>query len=47
MHTLQLDAHGADVKKPQKILTELGFPVGNMARMGWFASPTPSAVARR
>ena len=44
MHTLQLDA---DVKKLQKKLTELGFPVGNMARMGWIASPTPSGAVRR
>ena len=30
MHTLKLDAHGADVKKMQKKLTQLGFPVGNI-----------------
>jgi len=47
MHTLKLDSRGADVKKLQKKLTELGFPVGNMAHMGWIASPTPSGAVER
>lgn len=42
MHTLKLDAHGADVKKLQKKLTQLGFPVGTID--GDFGPATEAAL---
>ena len=42
MQTLKLDAHGADVKKLQKKLTQMGFPVGNID--GDFGPATEAAL---